>query len=142
LDDISPHTIEFLCNFKLLFSLTVYCTLSARKRLVRDLNLPFGRRVEWEASPSTSSDVETVCGTLGSCFLNMMILSLIINTTVNRKAKSFREFLKILSAAIASYAYSFADASCPQIATFNCFVFLGDSDSQLSRSNCTFKRFS
>ena len=44
-----------------------------------------------------------------------MILSWIINTTVNRKAKSFRELPKIRSAAIASYAYSFADASCPQI---------------------------
>ena len=40
---------------------------------------------------------------------------------MNRKAKSFREFPKTLSAAIASYAYSFADASYPQIAAFNWF---------------------
>ena len=40
---------------------------------------------------------------------------------MNRKAKSFRELPKTLSAAIASYARSFADAGCPQIATFNLF---------------------
>ena len=61
---------------------------------------------------------------------------------MNRKAESFREFPKTLSAANASYARSFADASCPQIATFNWFFFLGYSGSRLSRSNFTLKKFS